>query len=91
LPDVATMSEAGLRGVAAESWFGLVVSSTTPAPIVARLQSALAAAQRDPAYLEGLTKQKVSVGDAGPDSFAKRIREDGEKWRSVIRAAGIKF
>ena len=38
LPEVPTMAEAGFPGVESESWFGLVVSSKTPAPIIARLQ-----------------------------------------------------
>ena len=48
LPNVPTMAEAGFPSVEAESWFGLAVSSKTPAPIVKRLQSA-AVAQKDPA------------------------------------------
>lgn len=91
LPDIPTMSEAGLPGVRAESWFGLVVSKATPAPIAARLQSALAAAQRDPIYLDSLAKQNVSAGELGPDSFANRIRHDGERWRAIMSAADIKF
>jgi len=51
LPAVPTMKEEGLPGVIAESWFGLVVSSQTPPAIVERLQAALAAAQKNYAYL----------------------------------------
>jgi tripartite-type tricarboxylate transporter receptor subunit TctC len=91
LPNVPTMREAGLPGVISESWFGLVLATGTPAPIVARLQAALLAAQKDPAYLESLRKQKASAGEPGAESFAALIRRDAEKWRTVIKAAGITF
>jgi putative tricarboxylic transport membrane protein len=91
LPSVPTMSEAGLPGVVSESWFGLVLATGTPAPIVARLQAALLAAQKDPAYLESLRKQKVGVGEPGPESFARLMRRDADKWRAVIQSAGITF
>jgi tripartite-type tricarboxylate transporter receptor subunit TctC len=88
---VATMSEAGLPGVIAESWFGLVLSASTPAPIVARLQSALAAAQNDPAYIETLARQKASAGQIGPEKFAELVHRDVQKWHKVVQGAGIKF
>jgi putative tricarboxylic transport membrane protein len=91
LPDVPTMREAGLPGVISESWFGLVLATGTPAPIVARLTGALAAAQKDPAYLESLRRQKASAGEGGAESFGALIRRDAEKWRTVIKAAGITF
>jgi tripartite-type tricarboxylate transporter receptor subunit TctC len=90
LPEVPTMSEAGQPGVEAESWFGLVVSSRTPAPIIARLQDALGTAQRDPAYQASLAKQGASAGELGPESFGQLIRKDAAKWRAIIQAAGIK-
>jgi tripartite-type tricarboxylate transporter receptor subunit TctC len=90
LPEVMTMAEAGFPGVESESWFGLVVSSKTPAPIIARLQSAVVAAQQDPAYLEKLAKQGASAGVPGPESFSALIKKDAAKWGAIIKAAGIK-
>ncbi len=90
LPAVPTMAESGYPGIEAESWFGLVVSTKLPAPIIARLQAAVLAAQSDPAYLESLAKHHASAGESGAQSFAELIRKDAEKWRSVIVAAGIK-
>jgi len=91
LPDVVTMAEAGYGGIEAESWFGLVVSARTPAPIVARLQGAVNAAQRDTAYLDSLSRQGASAGEPGAASFAELIRKDAGKWKAVIAATGIKI
>src|SRR5262249_52883693 len=90
LPQVMTMTEAGYPGIEAESWFGLVVSSKVPAPVVARLQAAVLAAHGDPAYLEALAKQGASAGEPGPESFGALIKADTAKWKAVIAAAGIK-
>jgi tripartite-type tricarboxylate transporter receptor subunit TctC len=90
LPDVMTMAEAGFPTVEAESWFGLVVSSKTPGPIIDRLQSAVVAAQKDPAYLEKLAKQGASAGEPGPAAFGKLIQKDAAKWAAIIKASGIK-
>ena len=91
LPDVPTMSEAGLPGVVAETWFGLVVSAKTPPAVVKRLQDALAAVHDDPAYRQALARQGVSAGESGPEPFARLIRSDAAKWRTIVEEAGIKL
>jgi tripartite-type tricarboxylate transporter receptor subunit TctC len=91
LPDLITTTEAGLPGVQAENWFGLVVSSRTPAPVVTRLQAALLATQNDPAYRESLLKQGTSAGEPGADSFGKLIQGEIERWKPIVTAPGVKI
>lgn len=91
LPDVMTMAEAGFPNVRAESWYGLVVSKTTPPEVTRRLQAAVLAAQNDPAYIKSLDKQGVTIGQPGPDSLKELIHEEAEKWKVIVQAAGIKF
>lgn len=91
IPKVPTMAEAGEPSVEAASWFGFVASSKTPAPIIKRLQAAMSAAQRDPAYLAKLAKLGASFGEPGPEAYGELIKKDAVKWRNVIREAGIKL
>jgi len=91
IPSVPTMTEAGLPNVEASSWFGFVVSSKTPPPIVKRLQDAMIAAQKDPDYLAKLAKVGASYGVAGPDAYENLIKTDAVKWKTVIDEAGIKL
>ena len=91
IPNVPTMAEQGLPGVEASSWFGLVVSPKVPQPIIQRLQSAMAAAQKDPAYLKSLQAQGASYGEPGADYYANLIKTDAKKWGTVIKEAGIKI
>lgn len=91
IPSIPTMAEAGQPNVEAASWFGFVASSKTPAPIVKRLQDAMSAAQKDPAYLKVLAKQGASFGEPGPDAYADLIKSDTVKWKTVIDQSGIKL
>jgi tripartite-type tricarboxylate transporter receptor subunit TctC len=91
IPNVPTMAEGGQQNVEAASWFGFVASSKTPAEIVKRLQDAMSAAQKDPAYLNVLAKQGASFGEPGPDAYAALIKSDAVKWKTVIDEAGIKL
>jgi tripartite-type tricarboxylate transporter receptor subunit TctC len=91
LPNVPTMHESGLPGAVADSWFGLVVSAKMAPALVKKLQTALANAQRDPAYVQSLARQKASAGNLGPENFATLIRTDMKKWKPVIQDAGLKF
>jgi tripartite-type tricarboxylate transporter receptor subunit TctC len=91
LPDVPTMAEAGFPGVDASSWFGFVVLPQTPPAIVKRLQEALAAGQKDPAYIARLAAMGASSGEVGPASYAELIKKDAVKWKAIIDSAGIKL
>ena len=89
LPNLVTMSEAGLPGVQAENWFGLVVNSRTPEPVVARLRAAMLATQNDTAYRESLVKQGTSSGEPGFGSFDKLIHAEIARWKPIVTAPGF--
>ena len=91
LPELVTMAEAGLPGIAAENWYGLVVSSRTPPAVVMRLRAALLATHDDPAYQESLIKQGISAGEPGAESFDRLIRQEVAKWKPIVTAPGFKI
>jgi tripartite-type tricarboxylate transporter receptor subunit TctC len=91
LPDVPTMAEAGLGAASFEGWVGIAAPAATPKAIVARLYrdiSAILATDEAQAWF-------AEVGAAAradpPEVFAALIRAEHEKWRTVIRAAGIRI
>jgi len=89
LPNLVTMSEAGLPGLQAENWFGLVVNSRTPALVVARLRAAMLETQNDPAYRESLVKQGTSAGEPGFETFDKLIHAEIARWKPIVTAPGF--
>jgi tripartite-type tricarboxylate transporter receptor subunit TctC len=84
LPDLATMAEVGFPRVRTEVWYGLLASARTPALVLAKLKAAVAAAQVDPAFREGLSKFGISPAPPGSDSFAKFIRDEVERWTPIV-------
>ena len=91
VPGLITMGEAGLPGVEAENWFGLVISTRTPPAVAARLQQAMLATQADPAYRASLAKQGASAGEPGREPFAGLIAAEVARWKPIVTAPGVKI
>lgn len=89
LPDVPTMAEAGLPGVDASLWFGLLAPAGTPRPVVDKLAAAARQAMQTPAAIETLRKQGDDPLDAGPDEFATFMPSEITRWTKVAHAAGM--
>lgn len=70
LPNVPTMAEAGVPGYEATSWFGIFAPAGTPAPVVARLNSALVKVLNDPAVKKKITEQGAEPVAEKPEQFA---------------------
>ncbi|MCC6474031.1 MAG: tripartite tricarboxylate transporter substrate binding protein [Burkholderiales bacterium] len=91
LPDVPTISESGVPGFEASSWFGLVAPARTPKPIVARLVTETVRALRDPPMQERFGQLGARLVGNPPEEFAAIIVAERARWGQVIRGAGIKL
>ena len=91
LPDLATTAELGMPQVLADNWYGLVAPADTPAPILARLQSAASQALNSPDVRERLASQgAIAVGNSSTE-FQAYVKSEIERWGQVIAATGIKI
>jgi tripartite-type tricarboxylate transporter receptor subunit TctC len=90
LPDVPTFKESGVD-YATGTWFGILAPAKTPAPIVARLYSAIEDMLRDPAIRAKLTEQGAEVAAIGPEGFADFLRDETARLSAVIRRANIQL
>jgi tripartite-type tricarboxylate transporter receptor subunit TctC len=92
LPDVPTFAEAGLGGIETFQWVGLEAPTGTPAPVVARLHAEVVKAARQKSVVDRLAASGLQVvTSASPDEFGRFIRDDMQKWPSVIKASGAKL
>ena len=66
-----------------------MVPAGTPPGIVARLNREVVAVLNDPEMVASLGKQGLDTDPGTPEALAARIRDDVEKWRDIIRRAGI--
>jgi tripartite-type tricarboxylate transporter receptor subunit TctC len=90
LPDVPTLSEAGLPGFEIMSWFGLLAPAGTPAPIVARLNAETVKALARPDVQATLAAQGLEVAPGSPEQFGAYIKSEIAKFTRIGKAAGIK-
>jgi tripartite-type tricarboxylate transporter receptor subunit TctC len=91
LPDVPTVSEAGLAGYDSTGWFGVVAPAGTPGPVIARLNAEITAALHDEAIKTTLRNQGVEPTPSTPEAFEAFIRAETTKWARVIKTANIKL
>jgi tripartite-type tricarboxylate transporter receptor subunit TctC len=87
--DLPTMVEAGIKGYESSTWYGLVAPAATPADIVNRLNAEVVAGLKSPDLHERLTREGADPVGNSPAEFAKYMQSEIDKWRKVIKAAGI--
>ena len=91
LPDLPTLSESGLAGFAADSWFGIMAPAGTPREIVAKLNADVIRALDSQEVKDIISRQGGIIRGSTPEAMAAQIRGDREKWGRVIRESGAKI
>lgn len=89
LPDLPTISEAGVPGYEFSTWYGLLAPAGTPEAIINRLNDATRKALSDADLRKKLQTAGLDPQPTSPKEFGKLIRSEIEKWREVIAEAGI--
>ncbi|HEV3008422.1 MAG TPA: tripartite tricarboxylate transporter substrate binding protein [Burkholderiales bacterium] len=90
VPELPTVSEAGLAGFEATTWHGVVVPAATPAPLVQRLNQDINSALREKDLSERLAGLGAEVLTGTPRDFADYIAREIPKWSKVVRDSGAK-
>jgi tripartite-type tricarboxylate transporter receptor subunit TctC len=88
LPDVPTIAEAGVPGYEAHSWFGMFAPAGTPAPVLAKLHTALAKVLSDAAVKKQIAGQGAEPYNEKPEQFAEFITKETAKWSKVVKNSG---
>jgi tripartite-type tricarboxylate transporter receptor subunit TctC len=90
LPDVPTLVEQGMTDSVVNGWFGLVMRSATPRPIINRLNADFDAALKLPEVREKILANGLTPVGGTPEQFTALIRDDTARWAKVIKTRGIK-
>ena len=90
LPDLPTVSEAGLPGFEADSWNGLFAPRGTPPEVVNRLHAEVARIAALPDFKEKLQAQGAVVVGNSPAEFRSFIRQEVEQWAKVFQTVQVK-
>lgn len=89
-PEVPTMIESGVPNFEAVGWYMVLVPGRTPAPIMARMQSALAEALNQPSLRERMTGDGAEVVANKPEDAKRFLEAEVRRWTAVVKAAGLK-
>jgi tripartite-type tricarboxylate transporter receptor subunit TctC len=87
MPDVPTADESGLPGFSVSAWNALFAPKATPAPIIARLNAAMVAAQDDPPVrkiLLGLGSEIPDPADRTPEALTALIQSEIARWTTLL-------
>ena len=91
LPDLPTISEAGVPGYQSFIWWGLFAPAGTPQAIVDTLNRELEAIMKTPEMVKTFETQGAEQDLLGPATFVKFMEAESAKWGKVIKQGHIKL
>jgi len=89
MPELPTMSEAGLKGFEVNNWYGVFVPAGTPKDVVGRLNAGIVNALAAPDVKKRLLDAGIVAKSSSPEEFAAYISAETAKWAKVIKDAKI--
>jgi tripartite-type tricarboxylate transporter receptor subunit TctC len=89
LPDVPAMAEF-YPGFVSIAWFSVSAPPRTRPAIAEKLSTAIGETLREPGVAKRLADLSAEPIASTPSAMAALMKEDAERWRAVIRAAGVK-
>ena len=90
LPDVPTISEAGVPGFEVNAHTGFLVAGETPRDLVNKLNAALVLVLQSAEVKEKFAGYGVEAISSTPEQYAEYVRSEIAKWARVVKTAGIR-
>lgn len=91
LPEIPTVSEAGVKGFESTNWFAIFAPAKTPAPIVERLNSAINQVMKNQAVRERFLSQGTEPASGTPEELEALVKRELLSFAKVIKTARIKL
>jgi len=88
-PDIPTVSESGVPGFEAITWFGVLAPAGTPRDIVNRVNAEITRAVNTPDVRDKLVSQGADPFTMTPEQFRKFFSAEIAKWTRAVKAAGV--
>jgi tripartite-type tricarboxylate transporter receptor subunit TctC len=90
VPELPTVSEAGVPGFEAITWHGVVVPAATPAALVGRLNADIVRVLHMRDLRERLESLGAELATGTPQDFADYIAREIPKWAKVVKDSGAR-
>ena len=90
-PEIPTFEESGVSGVEAYDFYGILAPAGTPRPVIAKLNAKIIEVLNVPDIANRFAvTQFAEVVGSTPEELTKFMRVESERWKKVIKTAGIK-
>ena len=90
LPDIPTLTEAGVAGYKSDIWIGLFAPAKTPRDIVDKLGAEVARMEGQQDVKDQLAGQGIDPMTTPAAQISALIKSDLARWQKVIRETGVK-
>lgn len=90
MPDVPTLTEAGLGQTKVASWFALAAPAGTPSNVVQKLRDEFIKASRDPQLQRRLTENGTLINTSTPEQMAKLLAEEVDSTNQLVKSLGLR-
>lgn len=90
MPDVPTLTEAGLGESKVASWFALAAPAGTPGNIVQKLRGAFVKASHDPELQRRLTENGTLIHTSTPEEMAKLLAEEVNSTNELVTSLHLR-
>ena len=91
MPELPTLSEAGLPGFKVTHWYGPFAPAATPREVINRLHNELAQALRSPELAARIAKQGAEPGNIPQDQLAQLMKNEAATWTKAVKMSGAKI
>lgn len=88
LPNIPTVSQAGVKGYLVTQWYGLFAPAGTSKAKITKLNSAMVGALR--AESKKFARDGAEAVGNTPEEFGRVMKAETKKWAKIVRAAGVK-
>jgi len=90
IPELPTVTEAGVKGYQHASWVGMLAPAKTPKPVIERLHAESVKILARNEIRSSFLKQGMEAEGNTPQQFAATISREVDQWLKLVKSAGIK-
>ncbi len=89
VPELPTISEAGVPGYEFDVWYGMLFPAGPPRAILKKANEEIVRLLKSPAMEKRFETMGLEPLGSTPEEFAARIEREIPKWAKIVKAAGI--
>jgi tripartite-type tricarboxylate transporter receptor subunit TctC len=87
--DIPTLSEAGLTGYEADTWYGIFAPAKTPESVLKQLNQDIVAVLNSDEIKQKFAAEGAEIVANSSTTFTQKVREDVAKWKKVIQELNL--